>query len=152
MRVERDSAEPPVEHRHLFAPFERGRLRLKNRVVHASMTTRYVVDGRVTDALVEYFANRARGGAALIISEPVNGLHFQALPELLGPSYFRVFRHGGWTYALAMPGIVFRSKVVSVATPREATRAPIPETDWSSPNSRSPLPSSSCTKPASSIT
>ena len=39
-----------------------------------------------------------------------DGLRFQALPDLLGPSYFRVFRHGGWTYALAMPGIMFRSK------------------------------------------
>jgi hypothetical protein len=39
-----------------------------------------------------------------------DGIRFQALPELLGPSYFRVFRHGGWTYALAMPGIMFRSK------------------------------------------
>lgn len=39
-----------------------------------------------------------------------DGIRFQALPDLLGPSYFRVFRHGGWTYALAMPGIMFRSK------------------------------------------
>lgn len=39
-----------------------------------------------------------------------DGIRFKALPELLGPSYFRVFRHGGWTYALAMPGIMFRSK------------------------------------------
>lgn len=39
-----------------------------------------------------------------------DGLHFKALPDLLGPSYFRVFRHGGWTYALAMPGIMFRSR------------------------------------------
>ncbi|WP_439577724.1 hypothetical protein [Elioraea sp.] len=38
-----------------------------------------------------------------------DGLHFSALPELLGPSYFRAFRHRGWTYALAMPGILFRS-------------------------------------------
>ncbi len=38
-----------------------------------------------------------------------DGIAFQALPELLGPSYFRVFRHGGTTYALAMPGILFRS-------------------------------------------
>jgi hypothetical protein len=39
-----------------------------------------------------------------------DGIRFKALPDLLGPSYFRVFRHGGWTYALAMPGIMFRSK------------------------------------------
>ncbi|MCX7371049.1 MAG: hypothetical protein NTW56_01170 [Alphaproteobacteria bacterium] len=38
-----------------------------------------------------------------------DGVHFIARPELFGPSYFRVFRHGGWHYALAMPGIIFRS-------------------------------------------
>ncbi|MGG5808545.1 hypothetical protein [Falsiroseomonas sp. CW058] len=38
-----------------------------------------------------------------------DGLRFRAMPELLGPSYFRVFRHGGASYALAMPGILFRS-------------------------------------------
>jgi hypothetical protein len=38
-----------------------------------------------------------------------DGLRFQAMPELLGPSYFRVFRHAGASYALAMPGVLFRS-------------------------------------------
>ena len=37
------------------------------------------------------------------------GIHFTCLPELLGPSYFRVFGWGGYTYALAMPGIFYRS-------------------------------------------
>lgn len=39
-----------------------------------------------------------------------DGIHFAAREELLGPSYFRVFRHEGWTYALAMPGILLRSR------------------------------------------
>lgn len=39
----------------------------------------------------------------------VDGIDFAPLPELLGPSYFRAFRHGGATYALAMPGIMYRS-------------------------------------------
>jgi hypothetical protein len=38
-----------------------------------------------------------------------DGRSFRAEPELLGPSYFRVFRHAGWWYALAMPGRLFRS-------------------------------------------
>jgi hypothetical protein len=38
-----------------------------------------------------------------------DGIHFEALPELLGRPYFRVFRHGPWWYALAMPGILYRS-------------------------------------------
>ncbi len=38
-----------------------------------------------------------------------DGINFAAGPELLGPSYFRVFRHGDWHYSLAMPGVVLRS-------------------------------------------
>lgn len=39
-----------------------------------------------------------------------DGIHFTSNDEMLGPSYFRVFRYGGWTYALGMPGIFFRSR------------------------------------------
>lgn len=39
-----------------------------------------------------------------------NGIDFAALPEILGPSYLRIFPHDGMTYALAMPGRFFRSK------------------------------------------
>ncbi len=39
-----------------------------------------------------------------------NGIDFSAREELLGPSYFRVFKHAGYTYALAMPGILLRSR------------------------------------------
>lgn len=39
-----------------------------------------------------------------------DGLSFRALPEILGPSYFRVFRYEGWWYALAMPGVFLRSR------------------------------------------
>lgn len=38
-----------------------------------------------------------------------DGLTFTARDELLGPSYFRVFRHGAHHYALAMPGVLYRS-------------------------------------------
>ncbi|HTQ34745.1 MAG TPA: hypothetical protein VMI30_11280 [Stellaceae bacterium] len=38
-----------------------------------------------------------------------DGVNFSAQPEVLGPSYMRVFRHDGATYALAMPGQLFRS-------------------------------------------
>jgi hypothetical protein len=39
-----------------------------------------------------------------------DGLAFKVRPALLGPSYFRVFRHGGWHYALAHPNLVLRSR------------------------------------------
>jgi hypothetical protein len=38
-----------------------------------------------------------------------NGIDFEARPEILGPSYLRVFRHAGMTYGLARPGPFFRS-------------------------------------------
>lgn len=38
-----------------------------------------------------------------------DGVRFEALPEILGRPYFRVFKHQGWWYALAMPGILYRS-------------------------------------------
>ena len=39
-----------------------------------------------------------------------DGIHFAARPEVLGPSYFRVFEYDGWFYALVMPGQIWRSK------------------------------------------
>jgi len=38
-----------------------------------------------------------------------DGLHFTAQPELLGQPYFRVFRFDNVWYALAMPGVIYRS-------------------------------------------
>ena len=38
-----------------------------------------------------------------------DGVHFEARPEILGRPYFRAFFHDGWWYALAMPGILYRS-------------------------------------------
>ena len=56
----------------LFSPIEIGAVRLKNRVVHASISTRFADRGQVSDALIDYHANRARGGAAMIVTEPLN--------------------------------------------------------------------------------
>ena len=39
-----------------------------------------------------------------------DGMHFSAQSELLGNSYFRIFNWDGFTYALGMPGIFYRSK------------------------------------------
>ena len=55
----------------LFSPTEIGGVRLRNRVAHASIVTRLVKDGRVTPDLEHYLANRAHGGAGLIITEPL---------------------------------------------------------------------------------
>lgn len=39
-----------------------------------------------------------------------DGIHFSAREENLGRSYFRIFDYQGWTYALAMPGQLYRSR------------------------------------------
>jgi len=61
----------------LFSPLQIGSFKLKNRVVHASMSTRFVDRGRVTRALIDYHVNRGRGGASMTITEPLNMLSFQ---------------------------------------------------------------------------
>ncbi len=63
----------------LLAPFTLAGKRLKNRVVHASMTTRMGENMRVTERLIQYHANRARGGAALIVTEPLSMARHQSI-------------------------------------------------------------------------
>src|SRR5258706_10133340 len=55
----------------LESPFELAGRRLRNRIVHASMTTRRAANASVTPAQIQYYANRARGGAAMIVTEPL---------------------------------------------------------------------------------
>lgn len=62
----------------LFAPYDGPRLRLRNRILHASMTTRRVTASLVTDEMIQYYANRAAGGAALVVSEPLNMARVQS--------------------------------------------------------------------------
>lgn len=65
----------------LFSPFTLpGGQRLRNRIVHASMSTRYVQRGEVTDRIVDYYAERARGGAAMLVCEPLAMRRGQASP------------------------------------------------------------------------
>jgi hypothetical protein len=50
------------------------------------------------------------GGQRSFVATSEDGIHFVSQREVLGPSYFRVFRYGEWVYALGMPGIFFRSR------------------------------------------
>ncbi len=56
---------------NLFSGFTLGSVSLKNRIVHASMSTRFQEGGRVTDRLIDYHRNRAKGGAAISVTEPL---------------------------------------------------------------------------------
>lgn len=62
----------------LSRPIELGGVRLKNRIAHASITTRYPIDQRVTQRLIDYHVSRARGGVAMTITEPLAILAWQA--------------------------------------------------------------------------
>jgi len=56
---------------HLFSPLDLGGVTLRNRVAHASVVTRFVANGQASDNLLNYLGSRARGGAGMIITEPV---------------------------------------------------------------------------------
>lgn len=51
----------------LFSPIEINTMMLKNRIVMTAMHLGYTPQGEVTDQLVEFYAERARGGVGLII-------------------------------------------------------------------------------------
>jgi 2,4-dienoyl-CoA reductase (NADPH2) len=51
----------------LFSPLAVNRLELKNRIVLPAMHLNYTPEGKVTDQLVEFYRQRAAGGAALVI-------------------------------------------------------------------------------------
>jgi len=57
-----------------------------------------------------------------------DGLSFRCASENLGAPYFRVFAWEGWHYAIAMPGIVYRSRDGLSAFERGPT--------WPTPNMR----------------
>jgi len=65
----------------LFSPIELSGIPLRNRIVHASMTTRMSAQGGVTEPQLRYFANRARGGAAMIVTEPLTLSPLQDVPH-----------------------------------------------------------------------
>lgn len=43
------------------------------------------------------------------VATSADGVAFEGQPEILGPSYFRAFSWRGFTYALVMPGKIYRS-------------------------------------------
>ncbi len=54
----------------LFEPIKIGKLNLKNRIVMAPMCSRLpTADGEVTQALIDHYAVRAKGGASMLIIE-----------------------------------------------------------------------------------
>jgi 2,4-dienoyl-CoA reductase-like NADH-dependent reductase (Old Yellow Enzyme family) len=80
----------------LFTPFELAGKQLRNRITHASMSLLATPAGRVTERLIQYHANRAAGGAALTVTEPLGMMRHQA-GSATGASV--ATRRCGWTEA-----------------------------------------------------
>ena len=59
-----------LEFLKLFESGRMGRLELKNRIIFPPIVTRYMSEeGNISDRLIDYYAERARGGAGLIVIE-----------------------------------------------------------------------------------
>jgi hypothetical protein len=68
----RNVMSTPESYPTLFSPFRLGSRELRNRIVHASMNTHMAASTRVTEQLIDYHGARARGGAAMIVTEPIS--------------------------------------------------------------------------------
>ena len=56
-----------MEFPHLFSPITIRNMELKNRIVMTAMHLGYTPQGKVTDQLIDFYAERARGGVGLVI-------------------------------------------------------------------------------------
>jgi len=72
---------PARSYPRLFEPVVLAGRRLRNRVTHASMTTRLGREQQVSEPLLAYYRSRARGGASLIVTEPLNAWRRQHAPH-----------------------------------------------------------------------
>src|SRR5574340_292537 len=64
----------------LFTPFELAGKRLKNRIVFPAVLSIYALQNRVTQRLIDYYAARAEGGAAMLITEGL-AIHPSSVPQ-----------------------------------------------------------------------
>ena len=75
---------------------------------HVASPDVHVVDER--REIVMYVHGREVGPQVTRAAVSSDGLHFEGRAEILGRPYFRAFRHDGYVYALAMPGVMYRSR------------------------------------------
>ncbi len=66
---------------HLFSPITIAGKPLRNRLVHASMSLRYVTDGTVNDDTITYYRNRALGGVSMAVTEPMGTTRWNVAPR-----------------------------------------------------------------------
>lgn len=75
---------------------------------HVASPDVHVVDER--RQIVMYVHGRDVGPQVTRAAVSNDGLHFEGRPEILGRPYFRAFLHESYVYALAMPGVMYRSR------------------------------------------
>ncbi len=68
------------------------------------------VDDENRQIRMYYHGVVAKGVQRSRVALSEDGISFEAREELLGNSYFRVFQHGGYHYAIGMPGVFYRSR------------------------------------------
>ena len=56
---------------NLFSSWQLGGVPLRNRLAYASILTHFAKDGQATQKLLNYLSSRAKGGAGLIVTEPL---------------------------------------------------------------------------------
>lgn len=70
--------------KHLFSPFKLGHVALRNRIVSTPHNTHFGSDGYVTQRYVDYYAEKAKGGAGLLQCFGSLGVHPTAPVEKWG--------------------------------------------------------------------
>jgi len=63
--------ESNAHYPRLFSPFTLAGKTLKNRIVHVAISPHFGAETGIKDGQIHYYANRAKGGAAMVITEPV---------------------------------------------------------------------------------
>ena len=110
--------EPPVPTPGELAAFKTRYERSGTAISHdvlSEITTPHIaspdvhVDPIGRRIVMYYHGLESVGRQVTRVATSQDGIDFCARPEILGRSYFRVVRHDGATYALAMPGQLYRS-------------------------------------------
>ena len=64
----------------LFTPFQLAGRRLRNRIVFPAVLSNFARENRVTPRLVDYYAERAAGGAGMLVTEGLS-IHASSVPQ-----------------------------------------------------------------------
>lgn len=108
--------------------FPGGVLRLDQTVCKKHIASPDVHVDAASKEILMYYHGPSQGGEQLTyLARSKDGVHFTAGTTALGPSYFRIFQHGGWYYTITKKsgaGLLFRSR--NGVTPFEQGPALVP--------------------------